>query len=93
MKTQDKDREELKLLLTEFNEWTKNTFTTSLSNERFNLIFEKLLRWKRGDKWWCEHLEWSITHWTDTEKGTVEHTSILQWQFCPLCGAKRPGEK
>jgi hypothetical protein len=50
---------------------------------------EALLRWKRGEKVWCEHVKRSGLGGYDFWDGqkSVDMTGL---RFCPECGTERP---
>lgn len=92
--TQDKDREELLSILE-----GKIMRVDNISEDGEKFI-KKLLRWKRGEKWWCEHLrsdENNISGWQFSSYGfncfyVLGSDNTHRWKFCPMCAVKRPGE-
>ena len=54
-----------------------------------------ILRWANGnwkEKVWCSHLIWDQSGWSahSINKGIIARW--VTWEFCPICGAKRPDE-
>lgn len=77
---QDNDREELINIL---NPMIDSDFTSN-SDER---VIQNIIRWKRGNKWWCEHIKWNRKSGFVVED---RHFIGPSWQFCPICGTQRP---
>lgn len=87
--TQDKDREELFKIL------RRKEVGVFTSDRDWNGFVDELTRWKRGDKWWCEHMKLIVSgssKWWEFSFNTGEELLALTWKFCPICGAKRPGD-
>jgi len=90
---QEKDREELVMKLKEFQEWTTNKLSVDESNKHYESIIQKLLQWKRGDRFWCQHFKWDWHLATWLYIPAFANESIMsEWKYCPICKEKRPGE-
>jgi len=82
--TQEKDREGLGDIFERFDLSKWGPFAKE------DLV-KSLLRWKRGDKWWCEELVWIENE--DYDYLYQPSVSTSHWKFCPICGVKRSKEK
>ena len=66
-----------------------------------NWLLDKVMAWQRGERetppTWCDHLAWRDEPgwpqgWYQTAVDPVALVVRIgtQWNFCPICGARRP---
>lgn len=86
----DKDREELEKILEDNRMCVPQAGSWNWLETHFKFI-DDLLRWKRGEKYWCEHMNGlkivERLGWYTEDGSSVREIKQL---YCPACGAKRP---
>ncbi len=81
------DEQELETIL-------KKIGLAGVDTQRHIQLRADLLRWKRGDKWWCQHISWNMKNkgWHAKSEFDTDFLIRPNWDICPECHAPKPKE-